>query len=286
MLPAVTVALRVPAVKSPYGGCGDRHTYPGAVRRHPWALLLLLLPLTACGSSPRQQASAPTPVATTETPSPTPSPIASPTPSPTASPTPSPTRSPSARPRASASPTRTATTPRAAGRYVFPIRGCSASYGHSHHDYPATDMFAARGCAVVSPVTGTVDEVSTVDRWSSSTDRGADRGGLSFSVVGTDGVRYYGSHLSALYVHAGQHVSAGTLVGRVGNTGSARGTSTHLHFGISWPTPHGVWWVRRGEVSPWRYLDSWRAGGSRSPAAAVAAERARQGTVPPCSTRC
>ena len=69
------------------------------------------------------------------------------------------------------------------------------SYGRSHHDYPATDIFAARGCTVVAPVTGRVDEVSTVDRWSSSTDRGADRGGRFFSIVGDDGVRYYGSHL-------------------------------------------------------------------------------------------
>jgi murein DD-endopeptidase MepM/ murein hydrolase activator NlpD len=160
------------------------------------------------------------------------------------------------------------------------------SYGHSHHDYPATDVFAARGCRVVSPVTGVVDEVSTVDRWSSTTNRGADRGGLSFSVVGVDGVRYYGSHLSTVVVRPGQHVEAGQQVGTVGNTGSARGTATHLHFGISWPTRHGIWWVRRGEVYPWRYLDSWRAGGSRSPASAVAALHRQLGDVPPCQVDC
>jgi len=153
---------------------------------------------------------------------------------------------------------------------VFPIRGCKVSYGRSHHDYPATDVFAARGCAVVSPVAGRVDEVTTVDHWSSSTNRGADRGGLSWSVVGVDGVRYYGSHLQSIAVHAGQQVSAGQVLGTVGDTGSARGTGTHLHFGLSWPTRAGIWWVRRGEVYPWPYLDSWRAGGSRSPAAAVA----------------
>jgi murein DD-endopeptidase MepM/ murein hydrolase activator NlpD len=169
---------------------------------------------------------------------------------------------------------------------VFPIQGCEVSYGRSHHDYPATDVFAARGCRVVSPVTGTVDEVSTVDRWSSSTDRGADRGGLSFSVVGVDGVRYYGSHLTTVLVRAGQHVRAGQQVGTVGSTGSARGTSPHLHFGLSWPTRHGIWWVRRGEVYPWPYLDSWRSGGSRSPAAAVAAKRRQVGTVPPCPADC
>ncbi|MGB8649086.1 MAG: M23 family metallopeptidase, partial [Mycobacteriales bacterium] len=189
-------------------------------------------------------------------------------------------------PSPTASPRAAAVAPRATGRYRFPIVGCKVSYGHSHHDYPATDMFAARGCHIVSPVTGRVDEVSAVDRWRSSTNLGADRGGLSFSIVGDDGVRYYGSHLSTLRVRAGERVTAGTWIGTVGNSGDARGIATHLHFGISWPTRHGVWWVRRGEVYPWRYLDSWRVGGALSPAPAVAAEHRRQGDVPPCRVDC
>ncbi|MCU1595816.1 MAG: peptidase [Frankiales bacterium] len=168
----------------------------------------------------------------------------------------------------------------------FPIIGCKVSYAHSHHDYPATDIFAARGCKVVAPFTGRVDEVSTVDRWSSSTNRGADRGGLSFSIVGTDGVRYYGSHLSSIRVRVGMHITEGYWIGNVGNSGDARGGATHLHFGLSWPTKPGVWWVRRGEVYPWSYLDSWRAGGSKSPVAAVAAEHKRQGDVPACRVDC
>jgi murein DD-endopeptidase MepM/ murein hydrolase activator NlpD len=179
-----------------------------------------------------------------------------------------------------------AAAPRAAVRYRFPIHGCSPSYGHSHHDYPATDIFAARGCLVLSPVGGRIDEVSTTDRWNSRTNRGADRGGISFTVIGDDGVRYYGSHLQTLRVKPGQRVNAGTVVGSVGNTGSARGTATHLHFGLSWPTRAGVWWVRRGMVYPWSYLDSWKAGGAKSPAAAVAAEHRRQGDVPPCRSYC
>ncbi|MCW2499370.1 MAG: peptidase [Frankiales bacterium] len=174
----------------------------------------------------------------------------------------------------------------AAVRRTFPIRGCKVSYGPSHHDYPATDVFAARGCAVVAPMAGRVDEVSTVDRWNPRTNRGADRGGLSWSIVGDDGVRYYGSHLSTLRVKPGQRVRSGQVLGTVGSTGSARGTGTHLHFGLSWPTRHGVWWVRRGMVYPWPYLDSWRAGGNKSPAAAVAAEHRRRGDVPRCRAAC
>jgi peptidoglycan LD-endopeptidase LytH len=174
-------------------------------------------------------------------------------------------------------------------RYRFPVAGCRADYGRSHHDYPATDIFAARGCAFVSPVDGRVDEVARVDHWSASRDRGAERGGRAVSVVGVDGVRYYGSHLESVAagIAPGVRVRAGQPLGRVGNSGSARVTAVHLHFGLSWPTRPGIWWVRRGVVYPWRYLDSWRAGGNLSPARAVRAARATAGReVPPCQVRC
>ncbi|HEY2834172.1 MAG TPA: M23 family metallopeptidase [Sporichthyaceae bacterium] len=164
--------------------------------------------------------------------------------------------------------------------HVFPL-DCQhrVSYGHVHHDYPATDMFAPVGCGFVAPVDGVVDEVSTKDRWHSRRNRGADRGGRSVSIVGVDGVRYYGSHLSAVAsgIRPGVRVHAGQLLGTVGRSGDARGGPSHLHFGISWPTKHGQWWVRRGEVYPWPYLDAWRQGHDRSPASAVAAKHAKIG---------
>jgi peptidoglycan LD-endopeptidase LytH len=174
-------------------------------------------------------------------------------------------------------------------RYRFPVAGCDVRYGRAHHDYPAADMFAGRGCAFVAPVAGRVDEVSRSDRWSSSSDLGADRGGRSVSLVGVDGVRYYGSHLEAVApgIVPGVTVRAGQLLGRVGDSGSAKGTGTHLHFGISWPTRPGIWWVRRGVVPPAPFLDSWRAGGNRSPVGQVRAARAAAGrAVPPCRARC
>jgi murein DD-endopeptidase MepM/ murein hydrolase activator NlpD len=181
------------------------------------------------------------------------------------------------------------TTTTAAIRYRFPVAGCRAQYGASHHDYPAADMFTGRGCAFVAPVAGRVDEVSRTDAWSQASDRGADRGGRSVSLVGVDGVRYYGSHLQAVApgIAPGNRVAAGQLLGRIGNSGSARVTAVHLHFGISWPTRPGIWWVRRGMVPPARYLDSWRAGGNLSPVREVRATRAEAGReVPDCQARC
>jgi murein DD-endopeptidase MepM/ murein hydrolase activator NlpD len=186
---------------------------------------------------------------------------------------------------------RTTTTARAAAPagYRFPVAGCRARYGRSHHDYPAADMFANRGCAFVAPIAGRVDEVTRTDTWSPASNRGADRGGRSVSLVGVDGVRYYGSHLEAVApgIVPGLRVRAGQPLGRIGNSGSARVTAPHLHFGISWPTRPGIWWVRRGMVPPAGYLDAWRAGDDLSPAGAVRAARAEAGReVPACQAYC
>jgi murein DD-endopeptidase MepM/ murein hydrolase activator NlpD len=183
----------------------------------------------------------------------------------------------------------TTTTWAAAVRYRFPVAGCQARYGNLHHDYPAADIFTERGCAFVAPVDGRVDEVARTDTWSPASDRGAARGGRSVSLVGVDGVRYYGSHLQAIApgIAPGVRVRAGQPLGRIGNSGSARVTPVHLHFGLSWPTRPGIWWVRRGTVPPARYLDSWRAGGNLSPVRAVEAARAEAGReVPECQARC
>ena len=67
----------------------------------------------------------------------------------------------------------------------------------------------------------------------------------------------------------------------VGSTGSARGTKPHIHFGLSWSTPPQTWWVRRGMVWPWKYLDAWKAGKDLSPAKEVEAKRLKVGDLPP-----
>src|SRR4051794_33326509 len=95
-------------------------------------------PLASSPVVPTTAAATPTPKPTTHRPSPRPSPKATP------SPTPKRTHKVLAT---------------AHGPYVFPVR-CSVSYAHSHHDYPATDIMAARGCPVVAATNGRVDEVS------------------------------------------------------------------------------------------------------------------------------
>jgi murein DD-endopeptidase MepM/ murein hydrolase activator NlpD len=161
----------------------------------------------------------------------------------------------------------------AAPIYTFPVAGCTVTYSKYHHDYPASDIFGKKGCAFVSPIAGVIDEVVLVDKWSGKTNLGADRGGLSISILGDDGLRYYGSHLSKIEANIvpGYKVTTGEKLGEIGSTGSARGTKPHLHFGISYPTEKGIWWVRRGvglekgKTSPWKYLQAWQVGKDLKP---------------------
>ncbi len=101
---------------------------------------------------------------------------------------------------------------------------------------------------------------------------GPANGGLSVSLLGDDGVRYYGSHLSKIQpgIRAGVQVEAGQRLGNVGRTGNANNVC-HLHFGISPPCARtGDWKVRRGVIWPATYLTAWRNKTNKSPAAKVA----------------
>jgi murein DD-endopeptidase MepM/ murein hydrolase activator NlpD len=171
----------------------------------------------------------------------------------------------------------------AAPVYVFPVAGCEVNYARAHHDYAATDILTKAGCKFVAPINGVVDEVNRTDTWSGKTNLGIDRGGLYVSIIGEDGVRYYGSHLRSIpaSIQPGITVVAGRLLGAIGASGSARGTAPHLHFGISWPTPPQTWWVRRGEVLPWKYLDAWKKGKDLSPVKEVNARKLKVGEIPP-----
>ncbi|RLP94408.1 M23 family metallopeptidase [Micromonospora sp. BL4] len=189
-----------------------------------------------------------------------------------------PTASGPARPAtSSAGPSVTA--PRAGLRHVFPVRADDVAYHRTHGAYPATDIFADCGEQFVAVTDGTVLEVSRTDRYDKRGPQGPENGGLSVALLGDDGVRYYGSHLSVVTtgVDAGVRVRAGQQLGKVGRTGNANNVC-HVHFGISPPcTGRDGWWIRRGVLWPARYLDSWRRGGNREPAAEVTAWQRRNG---------
>jgi peptidoglycan LD-endopeptidase LytH len=154
--------------------------------------------------------------------------------------------------------------------HIFPLQPSSAAgfaEGTASHGYPATDIFAVVGTKFVAVTDGVVDFVSYKDLWDPAHDDPALRGGLSVAIIGDDGLRYYGSHLSAIAsgIASGVRVKAGQLLGLVGNTGDARTTLSHLHFGISRPTYPEDWKARRGQVDPFPYLQAWRDGHNVTP---------------------
>jgi hypothetical protein len=173
--------------------------------------------------------------------------------------------------------------------YVFPVKGCSATYQRRLMVLPKITIWAAQGCSFVAPVNGVVDEVNVKNRWRPSTDRGVDREGRFVTIIGDDGVRYLGGHLDSVApgIAPGVRVGAGQLLGRVGKSGNARDTGANLYFAISWKTGPAYWWVRRGMIEPWSYLDAWATGNKTlSPRDATLALRGRLGETPRCQVLC
>lgn len=84
------------------------------------------------------------------------------------------------------------------------------------------DIFAKKGTAVVSTTEGVILR------------RGDDSlGGNVVWVLGPGGHRHYYAHLDQFgALGAGDRVQVGTVLGYVGNTGNARTTPPHLHYGV------------------------------------------------------
>jgi predicted chitinase len=91
-----------------------------------------------------------------------------------------------------------------------------------HHK--GNDIFAPEGSPIVAVEAGVIAKVDGTDD---------SNGGLSIWLVGDSGVAYWYAHNSANYVTAGQRVGRGQLIGRVGHTGNARTTPSHVHFQIN-----------------------------------------------------
>ncbi|MFC5823752.1 M23 family metallopeptidase [Nonomuraea insulae] len=173
--------------------------------------------------------------------------------------------------------------------YTFPVKGCKTTYQRKLLVLPKTTIWAGQGCSFVAPIGGVVDEVNIQNRWNPATDAGPDREGRFVTIIGDDGVRYLGGHLDSVAegVRQGVRVKAGQLLGRVGRTGNARDTGPNLYFAISWKTGPAFWWVRRGMVKPWNYLDAWKSGNRTfSPREETLKLRGKLGETPGCAVQC
>ena len=93
--------------------------------------------------------------------------------------------------------------------------GAPRSGGRSHQ---GVDMIGARGLPLVAVVDGFVQQKTN------------SLGGNAVWLSGTDGNKYYYAHLDS-WAEAGS-VTAGTVIGYLGDTGNARFSIPHLHFEI------------------------------------------------------
>jgi hypothetical protein len=115
--------------------------------------------------------------------------------------------------------------------------------------HKGNDIFADEGTPIVAVEAGVIAKVDGTDD---------SNGGLSIWLVGDSGVAYWYAHNSANYVTAGQRVGRGQLIGRVGHTGNARTTPSHIHFQVN----------RCGELSssepctvdPFGFISRWSPG--------------------------
>ncbi len=151
--------------------------------------------------------------------------------------------------------------------FTVPIQtGISRDWGDGHGgDYAAADVFADCGSTIVSPTNGLVIEARPVNTYDSAVDNPATRGGISITILGDDGVRYYLAHMEYLpdALQPGVRVDVGTPIGAVGLTG--RTSACHVHLGLSPDCGGTEWKVRRGAIWPQPYLSAWAAGEMRSP---------------------
>ncbi|RYZ23189.1 MAG: M23 family metallopeptidase [Chitinophagaceae bacterium] len=125
---------------------------------------------------------------------------------------------------------------------TFPVNGGKAgSFWGADRDggarrHEGIDIFAAKRTPAIAAADGTVTSVA--------------EGGLGgkYVFLRPNGKSYnlYYAHLDEQLVQAGQQVRAGETIGLVGNTGNARTTPPHLHFGV---------YGRGGAVDPLPFID-------------------------------
>lgn len=108
----------------------------------------------------------------------------------------------------------------ATNRSIGSFYGADRDGGRRRHE--GVDIFAPKGTPVIAPTTGQVSRVGTNTLggkvvWMRDQQRGHS---------------YYFAHLDSQLVQSGRRVQQGDTLGLVGNTGNARTTPPHLHFGI------------------------------------------------------
>src|SRR5690606_9052442 len=121
----------------------------------------------------------------------------------------------------------------AGNRDIKSFWGANRDGGARTHE--GIDVFAKRGTPVLAVDDGIISRVQ-------ETNLG---GKVVWQRLGLLGQMIYYAHLDTQLVTVGQQVKRGEPVGLLGNTGNARATSPHLHFGI---------YTNSGAIDPLDYV--------------------------------
>lgn len=110
--------------------------------------------------------------------------------------------------------------------------GAARSGGRKHE---GIDIFATRGTPIRATTRGVVLNIGPNEL-----------GGRTVTILGPGGQRYYYAHLERYpKLSRGDWVKQGDTVGYVGDSGNAKGTPPHLHYGI---------YTAQGAVNPYKLL--------------------------------
>lgn len=119
------------------------------------------------------------------------------------------------------------------GSLPFPVAGASqhdiggrfgAPRDGGAREHHGVDIFAKKGTPVRAVINGHAK--------TGTGGIGGNHVWLSGSILGIGEARYYYAHLDSFAIESGSRVKAGDILGYVGNTGNAKTTPPHLHFGI------------------------------------------------------
>lgn len=105
------------------------------------------------------------------------------------------------------------------GRHLTDTWGGARSQGRSHE---GIDIFAPRGTPIQATTQGIVSKVGENNL-----------GGRVVVIIGPGGAAHYYAHLEDYAdISPNDWVNSGDIIGYVGDSGNAKGTTTHVHYGI------------------------------------------------------
>ena len=141
-------------------------------------------------------------------------------------------------------------------KYLIPVDGKKKSdikdefnvVSANGRKHEGTDIFAPKGTPIRACVNSIIttaipEEIITI-------------GGNYIWALGEGRIIYLYSHLSRFEPGAkrGKLVRQGEIIGYVGNTGNAKGTSPHLHFGMYKARLNSFFFFSRTAINPFNFL--------------------------------